>query len=417
MNTLFRQEVVERQSDRLHGEVLLLPTLSHTLVLVLLSLWVVGLGAWLALSTYARKETVLGWLEPPAGVIRVYAEDVGIIKQVLMREGDTVAAGQPLLVVESDRALPDGDGLEKRLLQEYETQSGIYTEQVRRTHDVYKQRRESLAAQIEAAQRDLALLGEQLTTINDHHSLATAQVERHRALQRQGLLATIDLDAAVAQELALRSEQQGLARDEVRRRDTLDQLRFELELLHDEEANAIDQLRTQLSDTSQKITQLNGQRSFVVRAPRAGVVNNLQAREGQQAYRGDAVPLLTLIPPDAELVAELLIPVRSVGFIEPGQILDIRYDAFPYQKFGLYSGQVTHISETVLLPQELLNAPLPSKEPVYRVTAEVLQPYVEAYGRRFTLKAGMTISADVRLEERSMLQWLLEPIYSLKGRL
>lgn len=152
-----------------------------------------------------------------------------------------------------------------------------------------------------------------------------------------------------------------------------------------------------------------------MKASRSGIVTNLQAREGQQAQT--SIPVLSLVPEGAGLTAQLLVPVRSAGFLETGQPLRIRYDAFPYQKFGLYTAEVVEVSNTVLLPDELLKVPVTVREPVYRVSARLIQPFVQAYGRDFSLKPGMTLSADVQLTERSLLQWLLEPIYSLKGRL
>src|SRR5690606_34531997 len=128
MSDLFRAEVVERQTNRLHGEILVLPRFSHGLILGLLLLWVVGAALWLLFSTYARKETVLGWLEPPEGVVRVYPEATGVITQVLVSEGDLVQAGQALVVVNSDRSLINGEGLEQRLLEEYDAQRHLLKE-------------------------------------------------------------------------------------------------------------------------------------------------------------------------------------------------------------------------------------------------------------------------------------------------
>lgn len=97
--------------------------------------------------------------------------------------------------------------------------------------------------------------------------------------------------------------------------------------------------------------------------------------------------------------------------------MDIRYDAFPYQKFGLYEGVVEGVAKTPLLPGELLNTPVHLQEPVYRVTARLSEQGVRAYGQAIPLKSGMTLTADVELAERRLWQWLLEPIFSLKGRL
>ncbi|MDP5210201.1 hypothetical protein [Microbulbifer sp. 2205BS26-8] len=87
---LFHQQVMERQADRFHDEILLLPRLSHTAILSLLLRWVDAVIIWLVSSHYARKESVTSWLETASGVVRVYAECSGIIKQVLMRRGDRV---------------------------------------------------------------------------------------------------------------------------------------------------------------------------------------------------------------------------------------------------------------------------------------------------------------------------------------
>lgn len=417
MSDLFREEVIERQTNRLHGDILVLPQLSHTLILGLLLGWLLAVVVWLISGTYARKETVLGWLDPSEGVTRIYAEDGGLIQQVLVAEGDKVQAGQPLIVVNGDRYLVDGEHLEGRLLQEYEAQQRLLTEQLENTARLQQRRREDLVQKIAAAEQDLALLGEQLATLNSRYRLAQELVERNAALHRQNFISKSDLDSIRTQELALRNERQGLLREQTGRSNTLDQLISELAALPDENANERGQLQTRLSDVAQKIAQLNGQRSYVIKASRPGQINNLQARAGERVHAGSTIPLLTVIPETAQLAAHLLVPVRSAGFVEPGQQLDIRYDAFPYQKFGLYRGEVVSISDTVLMPNELLNTPLRIEEPVYRISATLQQPSVQAYGRDFQLKPGMTLSADVRLGERTLLQWLLEPLYSLRGRL
>lgn len=414
---LFRQEAMAQHTDRLHGEVLLLPRVSHSLLITLLLLWLFAVVIWLLTSTYARKETVVGWLEPPTGITRVYAEDIGIIKQVLVAEGETVVADQPLIIVNGDRILADGDHLETRLLNEYESQRSLLNEQLTRTSNIYQRRAQDVAQRIQAAGQDLILLDEQLITLDERYSLIQAQVERYRTLRRDGHVSSLEFDNAMAQELALRSERQALLREQVNRHNLIQQLQTEQELLPQENSNTIDQLRARLSDIAQQVAQLHGQRAHIIRAPRSGVINNLQAREGQQAYVGTHIPLLTIIPADTQLTVHLLIPVRSAGFVKPGQLLDIRYDAFPYQKFGLYRGEIINISGTVLLPNEFLSASVAIQEPAYRVTAQLLQPNVQAYGQDFPLKPGMTLSADVRLGERTLVQWLLEPIYSLKGRI
>lgn len=414
---LFRKEVVDSHRNRLHGEILLLPRFSHSLILGGLLLWFFVVVTWLMLSSYARKETVLGWLEPPSGVVRIYAEDTGIIKKVLVTEGEFVDENQPLIIVNGDKILATGDQMEARLLEEYESQRELINEQLLRAQTIYSKRKSDIEKRIFTARQELDMGSEQLNTISERYQLIDKQVERYRLLKQQGHVSTLEYDNALTQELTLRSDKQALLRSQIAQKNLIEQLQTEQQLLPDENANALGQLREKLSDIAQQMAQLSGQRSHVIKSTRSGIVNNLQAIEGQQAVLGNSIPLLTLLPADTLLTAHLLIPVRSAGFIEQGQRMYIRYDAFPYQKFGLYEGVVESISKTLLLPNEILNLPVPLQEPVYRVVARLKQPNVQAYGKDFPLKPGMTLSADVRLSERSLIQWLLEPIYSLQGRI
>jgi len=417
MSDLFRSQVVKRQTNRLHGDILILPRISHTVILGLLLLWLVIAVMWLATSNYARKETIFGWLEPSEGVTKIYAKDTGVIKQVLVREGDTVLEEQPLIIVNGDRILADGETLENRLLNEYVSQQSFLNEQLNHITNIYHLRQLDIDKQIITGKQDIILLEDQTKILQLRLNLAKEHVERHQNLRSRGFVSETDLENIIAQELALRNERQALMRELINRRNNIEQLHSELLLLPDQRSNEIMQLRTRLSDVAQKIAQLYGQRSYIVKATKQGQVNNLQVKIGQQVYGGSEIPLMTLIPNNSELSAHLLVPVRSAGFIEPGQALDIRYDSFPYQKFGLYRGEVVSISDTVLMPNELLNTPLRIDEPVFRILAYLQQHKVHAFGREFLLKPGTTLSADVRLDERTLLQWLLEPIYSMRGRL
>ena len=385
------------------------------MILALLISWISVTIIWLISSSYARKETVVGWLEPSSGVVRVYAEQSGIIKQVLVREGEQVVKGQPLFVVNGDRVLADGKNLESLLMEEYESQQELLTEQLKRGDRIYQQQLRNIKQQIAASKGDLALLEQQIVTQGRRYSLVKRQLEGYRQLQRDGHISSAELDTMMAQGLELQAERQSLERGQINLRNQIQQLESQRSILPEEFANTRDQLRGRLSDLAQQISQLHGQRAYIIKAPRSGTVSNLQAREGLKAQSG--FPMLSLVPGHHALVAQLLVPVRAAGLVETGQALNIRYDAFPYQKFGLFDGAVAEVSETVLLPNELLHAPVTLREPAYKVTATLATPTVKAYGKNFSLKPGMTLSADVQLGERSLLQWLLEPLYSLKGRI
>ena len=127
-------------------------------------------------------------------------------------------------------------------------------------------------------------------------------------------------------------------------------------------------------------------------------------------------PLVSLLPTDTSLRAELFVPSRSIGFITTGQAVAMRYQAFPYQRFGSYTGRVAEISRTLILPGETI-VPFALPEPAYRVIVELDGQAVRAYGRQYPLQSGMQLDANIELDRRRLYQWVLDPLYSVRGRL
>jgi membrane fusion protein len=136
-----------------------------------------------------------------------------------------------------------------------------------------------------------------------------------------------------------------------------------------------------------------------------------------------ATALASLLPSDAKLQAKLFAPSSAVGFVRPDQLVQLRYQAFPYQKFGHHAGQVLQVSRTPLHTTELASLPLPESlkatpaaEPLYPITVTLDQQSVQAYGQAQPLVPGMQLEADVLLDRRRLIEWIFEPLLSVTGR-
>ncbi|MEM6605158.1 MAG: hypothetical protein AAF671_05315, partial [Pseudomonadota bacterium] len=181
------------QSENLHGEVLLLPSVSQVLVVSLALIWLLAAGIWLTQNSYARKETVHGWLEPATGSTRVFAGAAGIVKQILVADGEQVARGQPLMIVNGDRTLASGEQLETLLLAEYERQQSVLSSQLLRADEIFRQRSQDFTQKIMSTERDLELLAEQTQILARREALLKAQVDRYESLQTSGFVASSDV--------------------------------------------------------------------------------------------------------------------------------------------------------------------------------------------------------------------------------
>jgi membrane fusion protein len=184
-----------------------------------------------------------------------------------------------------------------------------------------------------------------------------------------------------------------------------------------------------LAQLGQERAEAEAKREIVVTAPYDGTVTAIQAVPGAAA--NTTVPLLAVVPADSQLEAHLYGPSRAVGFVRPGQPVRLRYQAFPYQRFGHQEGVIESVSRSAVSPAELPpqlagivdqsnGAASPGggrPEPIYRIVVRLARQDVQAYGQRFALQPGMALEADVLLERRRLYQWVLDPLYAVAGRL
>jgi membrane fusion protein len=409
---LFRQEVVEFQRhNRQWGRVVPLQPLPTRLMVWSIAAAVAAIIVFLFVGQYARKETVAGYLAPAAGTARIFAPQQGIVSAVHVEQGQHVDVGQPLLTVDTNQFAVSGDDVNTAILNTLEQQKKSLANQivveVRRTSSD----RERLTAQMENLQAELGQLSAEIDLQHRRIRLLESVVESGAQLVRRGLVSELDQrrreDAVLEQRRALISLDQRVTS----RQGELNEARFKLEQLQFAQAEKLQALRNELSTVEQRIAEVNGRRAYVIRAPVGGNISLVQASVGQAA---DPKRLqLEIVPGNSPLQAELFVPARAVGLAEVGQDVRILYDAFPYQKFGTYRGRIVKVSHTALTAADVAT-PVTLKETAYRVTVALDRPDVDVHGRKVPLQPDMLLRADIILETRTLMGWLLNPLMGLR---
>lgn len=413
--TLFRERAIRLQQQRLQGDVLVLPRVSTVVLTCGLLLSVFLLVLFLIFGQYARFETVKGWLAPSIGIAKHFAgRERSLVQHVHVREGEYVERGQTILSLVSQTTRNNGDVVEQQLLGQYAQQVKNLESQIASQKSVYEANMATQHAKLTFATESLAQIKVQQGLLLERELLLKKRLERAQKMLLQGYVAQHDVDEVQSQWLMLLDSKQSLSRQLTEQQNNTQQLQQQLAVLPQQHRNTIEQLAFQISDIEQRITRLSAEHQYSIVAAQSGIISNLQVLAGQTINPHQVV--FSVVPNDSRLIANILIPVRAIGFVQKEQTIDIRYDAFPFQKFGIHDGVLTAVSSSVVLPNELNNAPIAIQEPMYLIRADLNQQYVEAFGDDVPLKAGMTFNADIELDERSLLEWLFEPLISLAGR-
>lgn len=417
---LFREQAVENAMVRRYGTVVLTHFSSHAVLTYLLALFAFLIIAFFVFFETTRKSHIQGMLVPTAGVVRVFSNQIGTVKEIRVKEGQFVREGDVLLVISSERSSSSSRSTEVLIAELLEQRRSSFFAELRHAKAQATQRQTALQQRAHDLQSEIKRLDNQAYMQQQRIILTEQTVARFAQLKATNYVSAAQFQEREAELIDQR--QRLLEIERVRsaiQRDLRNALAEKQDMvvqaLRDENA-----LRRNAAMLEQDLAENEARREVLVRARQSGTVTAIAAILGQTV--GTATSLASILPNRNKLEAEMYVPSRAIGFIKPGMTTLLRYQAFPYQKFGQHPARVREVANTSVRPEELVTsaAAMPGasqSEPVYRIRLELDQQTVQAYGEAMPLRSGMLVDASVMLERRKLYEWVLEPLFSISGRL
>lgn len=400
---LFRNEVVEfQQTQQRHGEVLLLQPTSTKLLSWIGVLAFIVIASFLFVAQYSRKQTVDGYLVPIAGTAKVFAPQGGVIKELFVHQGDAIHKGEPLFTVSTEQIAADRSDVLGEVLNVLRQQKLLLSQQIAAEETRIVSERNRLSHILADFADEQTSLQTQWTNQEQRVTLAESLVTPVRDLRQKGLISNLEYTSRVSNVLEQRQRLNDIDQQRLRLRNQIIETRATLEQLPTVMGGKVQVLRNDLAQVEQRMSEVNGRRAYTVRSPADGKIALMTASVGQTADPKHL--LMTIVPADNALQAELLIPAHAIGFIMPGQTVRILYDAFPYQEFGAHTGTVLAVSQTMMTEDD---GPVRLSQPSYKVRVALDRYDIDAKTRTVPLQPDMTLKADVILEKRPLIRWLL----------
>ena len=417
---LFRSAVIAERRSQWLGTVLLAPTISHSLVVIFAAVAVAAILSMLFFAEFSRSEQVDGWLVPEHGLVRVVAPRPGVITRLHVRDGDTVTEGAALVTLSTEVRSEAFGATQKEIVRHLQDRRDSLIAERGLHRKLLLEEMDGLAKRISVFDSERDHLAGELEIQRSQARLAREIAERMRGVYDRGLATAQRFESAESNRLEQALKLRGLERQLAaagRERLVLEAEREALPLRNEARLAELDR---QLAALEQEMLVAEARRQFVITAAQAGTVTALRAEQGSSA--NTSTPLLSIVPAGSELRAQLFVPSKAIGFIRPGQDVRLRYEAFPYQKFGHHQGAVSTISRSAVSPNELgaqlagLTSLLRGDEPVYLVTVQLASQTVIAYGEALSLQPGMQLQANVLIETRRLIEWVFDPLFTMTGK-
>lgn len=401
---------------------------------VLTSLALLGaLGAWAAVGTVRQTAVTTGQVVPSGDVRSVQHLEGGIVADLLVREGEVVDKGQPLVLLEPVQALSERDQLRARqiglelkaerlraFIEDRPPQfpagvdPGLVRDQ-RIVLDAQTSARTSalevLARQIEQRKTETAVLRDQLDSVESQLRFIREEVAIRAALEAKGLVSRLTYIDTLREEARLAGERDRLAGQIP----TAEQALAEAEGRYvDQRMRFAQQAADEMATTTAELAQVRELRAnledrvrrLTITAPARGIVHDLRIKTlGGVVEAGGIV--LDLVPAEETLLAETQVSPRDIGQLSPGQEVAVKLSTYDYARYGTIPGRLVELSPTTFLD--------PDGHPYFRARIELQSSHVEKDGVRLPILPGMTVEADIVTGERTLAEYLLRPVYVALG--
>lgn len=393
---------------------------------------------WAAFSPLDVVSTATGQIIPSSQVQRVQHLEGGIVREILVREGDRVQREQPLVVLQATASEADMAELKVRLaalgieLARLEAEAtgaaapavppdlaAAYPQIASQARSLFTARRQRVQSQIAAqretiSQRQNELREIQVRLRNAPNSLRMLeeQVRISDDLLRDQLTSRLQHLSLTREANNVRSRIEEDTAAQARAQAALDEARATLNRIdtvyQEEVRTALDTARRQHEEISQRAGKLqdNVMRT-TLRAPVDGLVKVVHVTtEGGVVKAGD--PVIDIVPINDRLVVEARLPAGDIGFVHPGQSASVRLASFDAVRFGNLSATVINVAPDTLFTQQ--------GQPFYRVRLETERDHFRSGDFIYTLLPGVEVTASIHIGQRTVLDYFLEPFLDNLGR-
>jgi len=412
--------------------------LGRKLLYWLLSLLVLA-SIWLVFGRLDIVAVAEGRLVPRTSLKIVQPADAGTVLEIAVREGEVVLPGQVLLRLDPSPQEADARAMRSELVQrvlqlrriDAELSDGPLLPQEGDSTEAFARALGQYMANRAAYGDALSQEGAAVTRTTQDLSAALAieeklqrtvpiyqtSAERYRTLQTEGFVS--ELFALERQRDRIEKEH-----DLAAQRHTVGSLRAALAQAQRRQAQVTTNYRQQLHAERAQAVGVRGRveedlakalhRSHAVelRAPQAGVVKDIATHTVGTVVSPGTV-LLTLVPIGEPLEVDILVHQADAGFVRVGQVARIKLAPYPFQKYGLLDGAVVHVSaDASEAPQARREGGEDVATPVggFRARIELAAQSLAFDGHALPLASGMQAVAEIRLGDRTLLEYLLAPV-------
>lgn len=385
---------------------------------------------WSMLAKVDEVGSAKGRLEPKGRTLKLDALASGKVAEIWVKEGQTLQAGQSLLELDSELTRTDLqqtqaklEGQKNRLAQLEFMKNQLVEVTIRAQQQQGKAEAASQLAQIDETRQRLNHTEKMRGIASTRLARDMVEVERHRKLVKQGVIPEVRL-VEVVRSVDETKWNLNQADSDIRQAEyqiKAQQSQYEStiqanEITILETQRRTKELETQISSARAEIKQTNKQIDALnyqlqqreVKAPVSGTLFELPIQQAGAVIQAGQT-IAQIAPKDVPLVLRANMSSRESGFLKVGMPVKVKFDAYPFQDYGIVEGRVTWIS-----PDSKMTDTAQGAAETFELEVNLDQPYINAANKQIALTPGQTATAEVIVRQRRVIDFLLDPFKKLQ---
>ncbi|WP_242124748.1 HlyD family efflux transporter periplasmic adaptor subunit [Sphingobium sp. Sx8-8] len=405
--SFFRQEALEQRSERLPGQIHITIPLSWQAFGLFLLAMLIAATAWLFTASYSQTVQVSGVITPSSGLIHIRSTRGGRIVSLLVSEGQFVRKGQALAQVDVQERNESGLSAQMTIISSLRRQEIALEAQGKSVKSASKSNRDALHAQITGLSEEIEMLKLQVKSQERLVTMAQDQVELTKNVASKGFVSKRYL-SGIEEDLLLKQQQLYSLRQSFSSKSS--QLNQALHAAEEEKDRSLSEssgLEAARQAVERDAAAVQGDREYWLYSPIDGQISSQGVKHNDLVSAQEDMMLIT--PSESKLNAQLRVPATAIGFMRPGQKIQIALDSYPYERFGTIVGRVQALASA----PTLRSVESETSGPSYSAIAQIDQSWIGAYGQKQNLLPGMTFKARVIIGRRSLIEWLFDPLFAV----
>jgi len=417
LRKIYRKEAIEYKKVHWKGKALLLAGMPVWLVTSLSALFLVTLICTVVFCTFTQRIDVRGEVITLPHSINVYAPQQGFVVSQSVNVGDIVKSGQALYEIDVSRTTTTGNvsTAQKEVINEKMVNANDII------HKLTRNKSETMGAidaQIKSSQDSLKETNQMLTTTQTGLKKMRENLLSYDKYLSDGLITKDQYNYQHSLYFQQQSAYQSLVNQKMQLESQLTQLNSDMVIKAADFDNQISSQNNQINDFKTQLVESDANGNVIIKATTDGRVESLDVTKGQMVDKGSS---LAQIKPTGNIEYYLILwlPNNTIPYVKPGDIVNIRYDAFPSDKFGQFPGEIYSISSVPASRQEMgeytnvISGSQQQELALYKAIIKLKQKSFSYNGKTLNLSNGLKAQAVVFLEERPLYMWMFTPFYKI----